>query len=322
MKTKLLLLAAAAAVCLLGAPTDASADHIICRSQENEWALLQTGGNLSDVTSFRGSVAENAGVCPTLMSAVDQRLGELTSRQAERERLRAEAAQSQAAREELASIERTLQQETAARRRAEREILNLRRVREAEAAQAQIPGRPRNLVACLISQDVARMDRGNIPGMQIENLNVPPEIQVVYDIADAAQGAIDVYGWDLTARQWTRNRVAASREGSVLTIGATTENEQNARIRARETINLDTMSQNGMGYFEPITSGAAPAINVNNGQANLNVGALFQRAPRLWLETRGSCAYQNGAPPGPLTGTPSWRVTVREIPTIPQMPRR
>ena len=328
MRRKMMLLAGVA-LCLLGvaqaqAPQAQQADHQFCAPFQREWQSLQNGG-LDATSAFRIEVS-NSRMCPLLLSAIDQRVSVLAREQSDRSALRqqleAQSAQNRAAQTELTNLERTLRQETVARQRAEQDAADLRRIREAEEAAARIPGRPRNLIACSMAQDIARMERGNIPGVQFENLNVPPEIQVVYDIADVERGAIDVYGFDLVGRRWTRNRVAASRTGNSITAGGTYENEQNARLRALEVIDLDTMTTNGQGFFEPINSGAAPAINVNNGQANLNVGALFQQPPRLWLETRGYCAYQNGAPPGPLTGTPEWRVTAREIPTIPRMPRR
>lgn len=325
MRTKLLLLAATAVVFFFAEPKDALADHVLCSDPQGQWNLLQTSGTLADVSSFRANVnARYANICPALIQSVELRRDELARRQQERERLQAEARDRvSGAQTQLDELNRRIALETTARRRAENQINLMLRQREEEEAAARIPDRPRNLLACLVSQDVARFDRGNIPGTQIENLEVPPEIQVVYDIADAEQGAVDVYGWDLIARQWTRNRVAAQLNGRTLTVGATLENEQNARVVGAEVINLDALTVTGRGLFEPINVGGQSAINVDgNGQANLNIGALFQRPPRVWLESRGACAYQSGSPPGPLTSTPSWRVADRAIPTVPPVPRR
>jgi hypothetical protein len=326
MRAKLFLFAAAAAVCFFTAPMEASADHVLCNEPQAQWNdLLQSSGSLADVSSFRANInARYANICQGLIASVEQRRDDLTRRQQEQERLRAEVAdRREGAQAELTALNRRIADETAARRRAENQINLMLRQREEEEAAERIPGRQRTLLACLISQDVARFDRGNIPGTQIERFEAPPEVQVVYDIQDAAQGAIDVYDWDLTAHQWTRNRIAAQLVGQTLTVGATLENDENGRVKSRGVINLEALSMNGAALFEPINAGGQSAINVDrNGQANLNLGALMQRPPRVWLETRGNCAYQSGSPPGPLTSQPEWRVIERAIPTVPPVPRR
>lgn len=329
MKIKLLMFAATSALCLAAMDSSAQTrtDHpSLCTDLQREWGILSTNGRAADIQTFRDSVdANKVAMCPVTIGAADSRVRELEAQEiadaARRDAWRAQqgnAAAAQLLRE--ANAEATRQRQRADRAAAEAAAERAARLAR-EQAEA-IPGRPRNLLACSLSQDIARFDRGNIPGTQIENLVVPPEIQVVYDLVGVDQGVIDVYSWDLDQRQWSRSRAAVVREGNRVTIGGTSENEQNARIRVVDSVDLDAMTVTGQGYFEPINAGGQSAIDINrNGQANLNLGALMQRAPRLWLESRGTCAFQSGGPPGPLTATPSWRVTDRAIPTIPPLPR-
>ncbi|MEJ0060833.1 MAG: hypothetical protein WDM79_15180 [Terricaulis sp.] len=299
----------------------------LCASFQQEWVALAQHGGVQDVSRFRGEVPV---LCPMTANAVDGRLSELRQREVadaqRREVLVSQQATNAAAARELREANEAANRERVLRVQAEQEASNLRRIREAELAAASIPGRARNLWACSISQDIARLDQGTMPNVRFDDVVVPPEVHVVYDIADAAQGAVDVYSWDINERQWTRSRLAASRVGNLLTVGATSENEQNVRILNRAVLDLDALTVIGAGFVEPISTGGGSVANLDfsTGQLNLNPNEIFrrtQRPPRLWLETRGACAQSN-APPSPLTSTPTWHTTVREIPTIPPMPRR
>lgn len=333
MKIKGGLLASAALGAMglcFAAPAHALSDHpSLCISYQREWDSLSQG-TLAKMQEFIKDPSLRR-MCPKTENDVAIRIASEQAKEQEQARQRqaisdltrdqaATKASINAATKQLAAFEETMAAERNAKLQAEAVAQEERRKRLELEAAASIPGRSRNLIACSLSQDVERLDQGNIPGMKFTDIIMPPEIQVVFDIADIADGVVDVYGFDIKARQWSRTRAGAQMKGKVLTVGGTSQNENNLRLQSRQEINLDAMNAKGRALADPVATGGSSLLNFDGstGNAGINLGALLQSPPRMWIEQKGNCAYQNGEPPGPLTATPEFRITSRAIPNIPK----
>lgn len=330
MKTKGTLLAAGAVGALMSAPSAfALSDHpSLCTSYQREWQS-RSQGTLAGMLEFINDPTLKK-MCPKTEGDAALRIAteQVKKQDAEKEKAKLELVVSNKASKaevadatkRLAALETSVEQDRKAREAAEAAATEERRKRMELEAAAAIPGRTRNLLACSISQDVEKLDQGNMENMKFDNIDITPEIQVVYDIADVSGKAVDVYGFDLTQQQWSRTRVGALLKGTVLSLGATSQSLKNIQIKEKSDLDLGAMTIRGRAMVEPAASGGPSLFNldVGTGKAGLNMDALTKRPPRVWVELRGNCAYQNGDPPGPLTGTPQFRVTSRDIPNVPK----
>jgi hypothetical protein len=176
------------------------------------------------------------------------------------------------------------------------------------------------LIACSANSDIAAIDQGNINGLKFENIVLPPENHFLYDVSDLAHGVAYVYEHDMRSSSWTRQKIAAVKNGQAITLGSAGENaDSSIRYLRRVQVDLASMAVRGELFFEYVVD-RSMSVGLENSGARVDFGGLSKRSPRLWVEVDGRCAYQQEAPPSQLTPSPEFLVTARKIPVIPRRP--